>query len=179
MNYHEVIKYWFEDIDQAYWFKKSETFDKELESKFSKLYLEVFKGEHSKWRRSPEGSLAEIIVLDQFSRNIFRDKPEAFQSDSMALTLSQVMIDKGFDVQLDKVKRGFVYLPFMHSESVKIHLEAIEIFKKLNNENMLQYEYKHYEIIKQFGRYPHRNITLGRKSTIEEIEFLKLEGSSF
>ena len=120
-----------------------------------------------------------MIILDQFSRNIYREKPEAFACDPMALALAQVAIAKGLDSELSETHRAFLYMPFMHSESPLIHIEAIKLFESLGDPNKLDFERKHKSIIDRFGRYPHRNEILGRESTPEEIEFLSKPGSSF
>jgi len=125
----------------------------------------------------PEGRLAEILVLDQFSRHIHRDTPGAFAQDPMALALAQEAVALGIDQDLEKSRRHFLYMPYMHSESLVIHDRALELFEALGV--AVDFEIRHRDIIERFGRYPHRNETLGRKSTAEEIEFLKQPGSSF
>ncbi|MFI7918815.1 DUF924 family protein, partial [Acinetobacter baumannii] len=114
------------------------------------------------WRKTPEGRLAEIIVLDQFSRNIYRDQPESFAYDGLALALSQEAISLQLDAQLNPEQRSFLYMPFMHSESKLIHEFALKLFQRLGNEINLSFEKKHKVIIDRFGRYPHRNAILGR-----------------
>jgi uncharacterized protein (DUF924 family) len=131
------------------------------------------------WRESAIGSLAEIIVLDQFSRNIYREKPAAFACDALALALAQAAIAKGFDKELTDEQRVFLYMPFMHSESKLIHKEAVKLYKALGIQNNLDFEYQHKAIIDRFNRYPHRNKILGRDSTKEELEFLKQPNSGF
>ena len=131
------------------------------------------------WRTSAKGRLAEIIVLDQFSRNMFRDTPLAFASDPLALVLSQEAISIGADEVLTSTQRSFLYMPFMHSESLIIHEAAVQLFTKNGVQSNLDFEMKHKAIIEQFGRYPHRNEILGRESTAEELEFLKQPGSGF
>ncbi|MBD1584576.1 DUF924 domain-containing protein [Pseudoalteromonas sp. S16_S37] len=123
--------------------------------------------------------MAEIIILDQFSRNIYRDTPKAFENDSLALTLAQFAIAQGQDTMLPSNRRSFMYLPYMHSESKAIHTQAVELYKTLGNESNLSFELKHKAIIDQFGRYPHRNTILGRESSAEELAFLKQPNSSF
>jgi len=125
------------------------------------------------------GRLAEIIVVDQFSRNIYRGTPKAFQWDPMALCLAQEAIRVKADSELSNAKRAFIYLPYMHSESLKIHQQAVELYSAPGLELNLEFEMKHKVIIEKFGRYPHRNDILGRPSTPEEVEFLKQPGSSF
>ncbi|EWH08044.1 hypothetical protein DS2_19376, partial [Catenovulum agarivorans DS-2] len=133
---------------------------------------------HSKGQQAL-GSLAEIIILDQFSRNIYRDQPEAFASDAMALALAQFAISQQFDQQLLPIQQAFLYMPFMHSESKLIHVEAVKLFEAAGWTNNLEFELQHKNIIDKFGRYPHRNKILGRQSTKEEIEFLQQPNSSF
>ena len=131
------------------------------------------------WRDDPLGSLAEIIILDQFSRNMYRDTPEAFASDGLAIHLAEEAIDKGHDKEMKPDHKPFLYLPFMHSESKEMHEKAVKLISELGLKQFLDAELKHKIIIDQFGRYPHRNSILGRESTAEEIEFLKGPESSF
>jgi uncharacterized protein (DUF924 family) len=140
------------------------------------LYLAYLILELSK---NAKGALAEIIILDQFSRNIFRDTPIAFATDALALEAAKEAIANGFDKEIDAGYLSFLYMPFMHSESKEIHEIAVSLFNKPGMESSYEYELKHKAIIDRFGRYPHRNEILGRQSTLEEIEFLKEEGSSF
>jgi uncharacterized protein (DUF924 family) len=177
--YRQIISFWFEEIESAMWWKKDDGFDDLLLERFSEIHARASRCELYEWRREPEGRLAEIIVLDQFSRNMFRDSALAFANDSMSLTLSQEAIARGADQSLTPVQRGFLYMPFMHSESLEIHEVAVGLFRSNGNQNNLDYEFKHKKIIEQFGRYPHRNKVLGRQSTAEEIEFLARPGSSF
>jgi len=179
MKSETIIKFWFEEIPSQAWFKKDEAFDKELINRFSAIHSAAAKGELFNWRVTPEGRLAEIILLDQFSRNMFRDSPEAFAYDSLALVLAQETISLKQDQEIPKEKQGFLYMPFMHSESLLIHEMGLVQFTEMGNEGTLEYEKKHKAIIEKFGRYPHRNELLGRKSTPEELEFLQQPGSSF
>ena len=179
MHFSSVIEFWFEDIDPRQWWVKDEAFDRAVTQRFAGLLDAAVQGELHEWRDAPLGRLAEIIVLDQFSRNIFRGKPEAFANDPMSLALSQEAIRAGDDMALEPGKRLFLYMPFMHSESRLIHEEAVELFNGLGLASNLGYELRHKAIIDRFGRYPHRNVILGRQSTEEELEFLKNPGSSF
>ena len=131
------------------------------------------------WRATPEGSLAEIIVLDQFSRNIFRDKPRAFAQDALALALAQGMVANGQGQLLSPERQHFAYMPYMHSESPLIHAQAVQLFDQPGLENGLSFELRHQAIITRFGRYPHRNAVLGRASGADELAFLSEPGSSF
>ncbi|WP_199886147.1 DUF924 family protein [Pseudoalteromonas sp. T1lg23B] len=175
----DVLAFWFEEIEPKMWWQKSAEFDLLITHRFSALHTQASRSELFSWRTTPQGSLAEIIVLDQFSRNIYRNTPLAFASDPLALALAQTTIDKGFDQQLPSQQRSFIYLPFMHSESPLIHTEAVKLYEALGNKQNLNFELKHQAIINRFGRYPHRNSVLGRQSTKEEIDFLTQPGSSF
>ncbi len=126
-----------------------------------------------------KGALAEIIILDQFSRNMFRDTPKSFTQDPQALALAQHAIEKQFDQQLSLSECSFLYMPFMHSESILIHQQALNLFSKPGLESGLDFENQHLAIIERFGRYPHRNEILGRQSTDEEIAFVNEPNSSF
>ncbi len=179
MHYQEIIDFWFNEIDSKYWFKKDPSFDQQLKQRFLSTYHAATRCELFEWRQTPEGSLAEIIVLDQFSRNFFRESAKAFEFDPLALALSQSAIEKGFDQEISINRRSFLYMPFMHSESLKIHDQALKLFAVKGLENNLIYEKKHRDIIAQFSRYPHRNKVLGRESTAEELAFLSQPGSSF
>ena len=175
----DILQFWFESIDSKKWFIKDSTFDSLIQKKFGHLLLSASQGELWGWRKNIQGRLAEIIVLDQFSRNIHRDQPESFAQDAMALTLAQEAVASGKDVELPSVQKAFLYMPFMHSESLLIHQEAVRLFSQAGLKNNLDFELKHKKIIEEFGRYPHRNEILDRESTPQEIEFLKKPGSGF
>jgi uncharacterized protein (DUF924 family) len=175
----EILKFWFEDIDRSLWFKKNADFDRLLHDRFGTLHMQASQTELYDWRATPQGRLAEIIVLDQFSRNLFRDSAKAFAQDGMALVLAQEAVRYGTDSELNAQERVFLYMPYMHSESLVIHETAVELFTRNGIQNNLDYELKHKAIIERFGRYPHRNAVLGRASTPEELEFLSQPGSSF
>jgi uncharacterized protein (DUF924 family) len=174
-----VLKFWFEDLSQQQWFMKSDEVDATIRDRFLDIHKKASACELDHWRKDAEGSLAEIIVLDQFSRNLYRDTPKAFAQDGIALVLAQEAIAKGFHKQLSTVQVHFLYLPFMHSESLVMHERAVELYTALGQAINLEFEMKHKAIIEKFGRYPHRNEILGRESTPEEIEFLKGPDSSF
>lgn len=177
--YKEIIEFWFSEIEPKQWWQKDKNFDLMIQRRFGSLHKQAKAGELFEWRETALGSLAEIIILDQFSRNIYREKPESFACDPLALALAQFAISKAFDAELAQTERSFLYLPFMHSESKLIHIEAVKLFESLGNSNNLEFEYKHKAIIDRFGRYPHRNGILDRESTSEEIEFLNQPDSSF
>lgn len=177
--YQDVINFWFEETKPSQWWAKDDDFDQLIIRTFSSVHDKATRCELFDWRVEPEGRLAEIIVLDQFSRNMFRDTSRAFGQDQMALILAQEAISRGVDKQLEPTERGFMYLPLMHSESLVIHEAAEELYRQNGTSSGLEFELRHKRIIERFGRYPHRNEALGRQSTNEEIEFLTQPGSRF
>ena len=176
---NEVFNFWFKELSPKNWFQKDLELDQRISIKFKELHTSASLGELYKWRNSPKGCLSEIILLDQFSRNIYRDDPKSFQFDGMALILSQEAIRNKVNLELTPIENSFLYMPYMHSESLSIHNEAVKLFQDKGLENNLNFEIAHKKIIEQFGRYPHRNEILGRVSTPEENEFLKSPNSSF
>ena len=177
--YSEILRFWFEETDPAKWWAKDDAFDELIRARFAEVHGRATRCELYEWRTEPRGRLAEVIVLDQFSRNMYRGSPLALASDALALALAQEAIAAKADAALSSVERGFLYLPYMHSESPAIHAVALELYRKHGNQNNLDFEIRHRNIIERFGRYPHRNAILGRQSTEEEIEFLKQPGSGF
>lgn len=174
-----VLNFWFEELSPADWWKKDESIDRKINHRFKVLHEKARASELWQWRKSPEGRLAEILILDQFSRNLYRDDPQAFAQDPMALALAQACVQDKDDQKLSVERRAFIYLPYMHSESLLVHQEALKLFSSPGLESNYEFEIKHYDIIKRFGRYPHRNKVLGRTSTPEELDFLKGPDSSF
>lgn len=179
MEFSEIISFWFDEIDHKQWWIKDPQFDERLRQRFGQVHAAGARGELFPWRASIDGRLAEIIVLDQFSRNLFRDDARAFACDGMALVLAQEAVATGGDAELSAQRRAFLYMPYMHSESLLIHDQAERLFAAPGLEGNLDFERKHRAIIERFGRYPHRNQALGRTSTPEEIEFLRQPGSGF
>lgn len=177
--YKQIVEFWFEQLKPAMWWEKSQRLDEEIRQRFGDLHRQAACGELWHWRSSAQGRLAEVIILDQFSRNLYRDQPQAFAQDGMALVLAQEAVSLGMDQQLPVVQRSFFYMPFMHSESLPMHDRAVALFSVPGMENSLDYEHRHRDIILRFGRYPHRNAILQRASTEEELEFLLQPGSSF
>lgn len=175
----DVLRFWFEELDSSSWWKKDVALDAHITQRFGAVLESAARCELSHWRDSATGRLAEIIVLDQFSRNIHRDTPASFANDSLALALAQEAVRSGDDQRLEKQQRSFVYMPYMHSESLQVHAEAMRLFEALDNGKQLDFERRHQAIIQRFGRYPHRNAILGRASSAQEIEFLNQPGSSF
>jgi len=178
-SYQAVIDFWFNEIDSKQWFVKDVEFDRLIIARFAELHARATHCELFAWREEPLGRLAEIIVLDQFSRNMYRDQAQAFAYDGLALVLSQEAIRQGAEQQLLPVQQAFLFMPFMHSESKLIHEQAVELYKAPGLEHNHEFELKHKAIIDRFGRYPHRNAILGRESTAQEIAFLKQPNSGF
>jgi uncharacterized protein (DUF924 family) len=179
MNAKDVYQFWFQDLNPQQWFAKDADLDNTIRDRFLETYQQATRCELFSWRTTPQGRLSEILVLDQFSRNIFRDNAQAFKFDSLALCLAQEAVACGADKELFVQQRAFLYMPYMHSESLVIHAEAVQLFSQPGLEFNLDFEKKHLAILQQFGRYPHRNKVLERESTTEEIEFLNQPGSSF
>ena len=179
ITFENIIKFWFEELTSAQWFKVSQSLDLEIKERFLDTHTKATNNELIHWRQTPEGRMAEIIVLDQFSRNIFRGQAEAFAQDPLALKLAREAVKVGADKEIPIEKRSFLYMPYMHSETLDAHTEALKLFDSPGMEGSLNFEIKHKNIIDRFQRYPHRNKILERESTMEEIEFLKQPGSSF
>jgi uncharacterized protein (DUF924 family) len=179
VNSNDILLFWFEEIEQSKWWIKDLQFDEMIAQRFTEVHKAANNCELFHWRKTSEGRLAEIIVLDQFSRNMFRDTPRSFFSDPLALALAQEAISAGADVELNQSQRNFLYMPFMHSESLIIHDVSVQLYTKNGSQNSLDFELKHRDIIQEFSRYPHRNIILGRASTQAELEFLTQANSSF
>lgn len=179
MESKDILQFWFKEAGSTKWFKKSSDFDEEIRERFLTVWEKARTGELASWRETLEGRLAEILVLDQFSRNLFRDDPLSFAQDAMALVLAQEAIRWYDPLTLPPEQRSFLFMPFMHSESLFIHEKAMELFAQDGLGQSLDYEKRHRAILLKFGRYPHRNKTLKRTSTEEEKEFLKQPGSSF
>ena len=186
----KILNFWFGREDEAdygkyrtFWFTKKPDFDREIITTFKADYEQAAAGELDHWMESPYSCLALILLLDQFSRNMFRGTPQTFATDPQACSVAQHTIAKGFDQQLLVVQRLFVYLPFQHSEELDHQRQSVDLFRQIGEETeiaeAMSYAVRHLEIIECFGRFPHRNEILGRATTIEEAEFLKQPDSSF
>ncbi|MFQ5519338.1 MAG: DUF924 family protein [Mariprofundus sp.] len=175
----DVLEFWFAELEPRQWWVKDESLDREIEQRFGGLHNDATASKLYPWREDGVGRLAEIIILDQFSRNIYRDRPQAFGWDGMALVLAQEAVRIGTDQEFDAPEKAFFYMPYMHSESMAIHTQAVKLFDQPGVEFNLEFELKHKTIIDRFGRYPHRNAILGRESTPEELTFLSGPNSSF
>lgn len=177
--FEAVLQFWFHEITPAQWWKVDPAFDRLIAERFGLLHQDACRTELYEWRVNPRGRLAEVIVLDQFSRNIHRGQRGAFEADPLALALAQTAVAVGDDLALSEAERAFLYMPYMHSESRRIHAVADPLFLARASKDSHQFELRHKDIIDRFGRYPHRNQILGRTSTPEELAFLATPGSSF
>ncbi len=176
---HTILDFWFTELSPKQHYAKDAALDEAIRTRFGATLEAAARCELFAWRATPQGRLAEVLVLDQFSRNVYRDTARAFAQDALALALAQVLIASGQDRSLPLAQRGFAYLPYMHSESALIHAQAVALFAQPGMEDSMRFELRHQEIIHRFGRYPHRNALLGRESTPEELAFLQEPGSSF
>lgn len=175
----DILTFWFETLAPADRFKTDAQLDATIRTRFGATHAAARAAELHAWRDQPRGRLAEVIVLDQFSRNMYRHTPDAFAQDAQALTLAQEAVRAGADDNLETGQRAFLYMPFMHSESPAIHEWAMTLFDRPGLDKQLHYEQRHKAIVDRFGRYPHRNAILGRESSAEELRFLERPGSSF
>lgn len=176
MTQEDVLQFWFTECSPKDWFQKNQEFDAMVRERFLALYVRVSKGETYEWRQTAQGRLAEILVLDQLSRNMFRNTPQAFASDMQCLTLAQEMVQSGHDQRLSISERKFAYMPYMHSESLAIQEVGVDLFTKLGAEVNLRFMIAHRDVIVKFGRFPHRNPILGRVSSAEELAYVAEHG---
>jgi len=179
MHAQDVLTFWFDELTPKQHYAKDAALDALIGRRFGPHLQAAARGELQHWRTEATGRLAEILVLDQFARNIHRDTPLAFAHDPQALTLAQELVAGGGDATLPLPQRAFAYMPYMHSESIAVHAQALPLFGQPGLEDNLRYLHRHTDILRRFGRYPHRNAILGRASTPEELAFLQEPGSSF
>lgn len=179
MHAQDILHFWFNELTPRQHFAKDPALDAAMRERFGGILVSAAQCELFEWRTSPQGRVAEIILLDQFSRNIFRDTPRAFAQDALALALAQELVASGQDLGLPLEQRRFAYMSYMHSESALVHTQAVRLFSQPGLEDNLDFELRHKAIIDRFGRYPHRNALLGRTSSAEELAFLSEPGSSF
>ncbi len=168
-----VLSFWFEELTPKDWYSENDKVDTAIRERFGDLYATLKRSPPKIPGSDAQTVLAAIIVLDQFSRNMFRGKPEAFGSDDLAAALARGAIDAGLDNGLEPVRKSFMYMPLMHSESLADQERAVMVFRALGNENNLKYAIEHRDVVAKFGRFPHRNRALGRESTPKELEYLK------
>ncbi|MEO1209984.1 MAG: DUF924 family protein [Cyanobacteria bacterium J06638_20] len=188
-----VLNFWFGDPtspESSYaqrrklWFSKSEETDETIHQEFMSLYAQAATGELDSWAVEADSCLALLLILDQFPRNMFRDTPRAFATDGKALAIAKRAIEYGFDQAFKPIQRLFMYLPLEHSENLEDQHRSVALVEALKEEDTeledaYNYALRHRDVIQRFGRFPHRNIILGRQSTTEEVEFLQQPGSRF
>jgi uncharacterized protein (DUF924 family) len=189
VNAADVLVFWFGEPNSPdhlqprdFWFRKSDATDRLIQSRFGSTVEAALIGQHDDWAATPRGALALVLVLDQFTRNIFRGTPRAFAGDPRALALATRMVDSGRDRLLAPAERWFIYLPLEHSERLLDQFESVRVFERLAADGLeapLDWARRHLEVVKRFGRFPHRNAILGRESTAEELEYLRQPGSGF
>lgn len=182
----EILDFWFGEpplVERSVWFRKDPAFDAGIRGRFGAAVAAARAGAFGEWCHDPHGALARVVLLDQFTRNIYRDTPEAFSADERALATADDAIAKGFDRLLDCYERWFLYMPFVHSEDRAMQERSVALFTALAAEagldSPLPWAKRHAEVIRRFGRFPHRNAVLGRASTSEELAFLATPGSTF
>lgn len=173
MTSNEILSFWFDELTPKQHFVSDEKLDAKIKSQFSDVHACAINSELAPWRQTPEGRLAEIIILDQFSRNMFRNDARTWSQDPLALELARAAVAAGDDMKITRSRRAFMYMPFMHSESAQVHDEAVVLFENLGIEGSLKFEMLHKQVIDTYGRYPHRNEILGRESTSTELEYLR------
>ena len=169
----EVIHFWFETLDPKQWFSGGKEVDRMIEEQFGDLLDPALRGDLWHWRQSALGRLAEILILDQFTRNCFRGTAKAFAGDAGALILSQEAIDRSLHHDLTPQQKHFLYMPLMHAESHHVHQVARPLFVAMDNDMLLKHFDAHADVVTQFGRYPSRNVSMGRQSTSEELLYLE------
>ncbi len=168
----DILDYWFDHLGPSYWFAPNPDIDEEIRQRFEPLWHHQ-RGEQAMFFLvDPRVALAAIILFDQFPRNMFRNEPDSFATDRLALSIAEGMIEAGFDVALPVEERAFVYLPYMHSERMADQDRSVELFDNLGNKANLEFAILHRDVIRRFGRFPHRNAVYGRESTADEVEFL-------
>ena len=172
----DVIEFWFVEHGYEDWFGGKTEFDAKLAARFGDLHRRVSRGEAWHWRETANGRLAEVLMLDQFSRQLHRGSARAFAQDGMALVLAQEAIFEGADKEVDAGRAMFFYMPFMHAESLVIQDEGVRLFEALGNKDALQFMVDHRDTIARFGRFPFRNKALGRQSTPEELTYMAEKG---
>lgn len=175
----DILEFWFGRLTRQDWFQKSDTLDEEISRRFRDIHLDLARGGVENWRDTPERRLAAIIVLDQFPRNIYRGSPLAFATDWMALREAKLAVGAGADKGVAAEQRAFIYLPFEHSEDLADQERSVELFKALDDGEYLDYAERHLAVIREFGRFPHRNSLVGRQSTDAELDYLSQPGAGF
>ena len=172
MRWSDPVGFWFSEAARGRWFRSTPEFDQTIRERFGGVWEAARRGELEHWAEVPEGALALVIVLDQFPLHLFRGEAASYSTEAQARAIAERMIRSGWDRQMEDAARAFVYLPFMHSESLADQDRAVECYREAGLADSLRWAEHHREIIRRFGRFPHRNQALGRASTPEEILWL-------
>lgn len=175
----EVVEFWCELLAPEHWFTPPPQLDAHIRTRYAATHLALARHVPDAWRETPEARLATVIVLDQFPRNMYRSTPMAFASDWIALREAKLALEQGADVKVSYDRRHFFYLPFEHSEEIAEQDRSVALFRALGDKTYLDYALRHHAVIRDFGRFPHRNAVLGRQSTPAELDYLALPGSGF
>lgn len=176
----EIVDFWFDDAVKAYWFRRSDSFDRAVRDTLQEPYEQAAAGAYDGWMEDVDGCLALCVLLDQVPRNVFRNDPRAFATDAKARAVARHAIENGYDLECNADERLFLYLPFEHSEDLEDQRLAVALIReRVGTPEPVDYAERHLRIVERFGRFPHRNAILGRASTPEEEAFLKEPGSSF
>ena len=168
----EIIEYWYSDRVKSQWFSSTPELDNEILDKYKRVWEKASIGELDEWSKDPEGCLALVIILDQFPLNMFRDLAKCFESERKAVEIALKATNNKFDHKIERGKLAFLFMPLMHSEDLTEQDLAVKLFREFNLDGNISYAEQHREIIREFGRFPHRNKILGRESTEEEIAYL-------
>lgn len=171
----DVLAFW-RTAGPDKWFAKDDAFDAEIAARFGTLWCAAANDELASWETTPEGALALVLVLDQFPRNMFRGQARTYETDAVARAVADRALKRGFDRDVPQLERRFFYLPFMHSEILADHERCLELARGLGDDEVTQYAELHADIIRRFGRFPHRNAMLGRAMTPDEQAFLDADG---
>lgn len=176
-DHDKLLEFWYSDEAKPHWFRRNAAFDDTLRQRFLATYRAAADGRLAVWEAAPRSALALVIALDQLPRNLFRDTPEAFATDAMALRVAGEAVDRGFDNDLEAAEQAFLYMPFMHSERLADQERALDLFRATGLKDQLPHAQQHRDIVLRFGRFPHRNRILGRDSTPEELAYLDSPGA--
>ncbi|TCK17650.1 uncharacterized protein (DUF924 family) [Thiogranum longum] len=177
MNPQEVIDYWYSDQVRSQWFSSTPELDAEIRSKYETVWERAVEGELDGWKKDALGSLALVLIFDQFPLNMFRGEAKSFKTEGDAIEVARASINNGFVPQLNDEQLSFLFMPFMHSEKIEDQDLAVKLFRENELEGNLEFAKHHRDIIRKFGRFPHRNRILGRESTVKELEYLGSKGS--
>lgn len=170
--YQALVDFWFSETASQYWFKSTEAFDRQLRDDYAGLWQQAKDGQLDSWEAQPMGCLALVILLDQLPLNMFRGTAKSFSTEAQSRQVAALAIDRGFDVDMDSKQKGFLYMPFMHSEDMQDQERSVDLFEQPGLEDNYRFAKHHYGIVERFGRFPHRNEILGRESSGAEIEYL-------